>query len=106
MPDTPAPPEDMEIVVDGEVLDSDALSFREQREVRALVRNELIGDPDADLDDMALVDFLPALIYVYKKRDDPSYTLDQALDLRMSDVMRPVEKGKRPTRAAKAAKTR
>lgn len=98
----PETQDDQVIVIDGQELDTDDLTFREQRELRSAAR-DLVGDAGADIDAMALVDFLPALVYVVKKRDDPDYTLEQALELKTKDVLQS-RNGKRPTRAAKAAK--
>lgn len=77
-------PVEYTIVIDGEKLSEewgDDLSFREHRELREKVR-ELVGDPQADVDmeHMAIVDWLPALVYMWRKRKDPEYTLEQVLD--------------------------
>lgn len=91
---------EQDIVVDGEPVELDDLSFKEQRELRDVIRG-LTGNADVDLDDVDVMDFLPAVVFVFKKRDDPSYTLDQALELKSKDVLK--DKPKRPTRAVKAA---
>lgn len=98
MPESPESPAAKRIVVDGDPVDLDDLNFREQRELRKVIRDELIGDAEAhvDLDDLPLVDFLPAVVYVFKRRTDENYTLEQALELKTSDVLKDVPA--RPTR--------
>lgn len=82
------------------------LTFREQREVRRLIR-ELAENPEADIDDMSLADVVPPFVFVVLKRDNPDITLDDVLDMKLSDFMadesEPEAPKKRPTRAAKAA---
>lgn len=80
-----------DVVIDGEKLSedwADDLSFREQREFRDTVR-ELIGDSKADVDieNLAIVDWLPALVYMRRKRKDPEYTLEQALEGKPTDFL-------------------
>lgn len=76
-----------QIIIDGKPYTADDLTFREQRELRTQVR-ALLGDPAADLDDAAVMDFIPAIVYVVKRRDDPEFTMDQALDMEFGDVLR------------------
>lgn len=96
-----APRED--VVVDGEVLDLDDFTFREMRELRRVVREHILEtDDDVDVDDLSLSEYLPAAIYVLKKRTDPDFTIDRALDLKFKDVVKPHTNGngRRPTKAA------
>lgn len=90
-------PREQAIVIDGVVHTLDDLTFREQHALRNAVR-ELSGDATQLPGDAAFMDFLPALAYVIKRRTEPAYTLDQALDLVESDVL-----AERPTPAADAA---
>lgn len=85
-----------DIVIDGEKLSedwADDLSFREQRDFRKACR-DLIGDPQADVDieHGALVDWLPALAYIVRKRKNAEYTLEQVLDEKPSDFLVRVDK--------------
>ena len=100
-----------DIVIDGEKVPDDwvdQMTFREQRDFRNAVR-EMFGDPHADVDpeQMALLDFIPALVYVTRKRKIPTYTLDLVLDSKPTDFLvevqdDPGEEGeqKRPPTAA------
>jgi len=95
--------EGLELVLDGEVIDTDDLTFREHREMRRILREDILEDPTADVDveTLPLSDFLPALVLVIKRRTDSGYTLDQAMDLKLSDVVRdPVANGGPPTKPA------
>jgi hypothetical protein len=93
------------VVVDDEPYTFDDLSYREQREMRQVVR-DLVDNPQAELDEVAFMDYLPALYWVIKRRTDPEFSMDQALDLKPTQ-MRPEEtegNGKRPTERAVGAK--
>lgn len=92
--------ENQDIVVDGEVIDPDDMTFKEQRRMRDVIRG-LVGDPNLDLNDVDLMDFLPAVVFVVKQRTNAKYELDDALDLKPADVLQ--ERKKRPTKAAKTA---
>lgn len=95
-----------DIVVDGEVLDLDDFTFREMRELRRVVKEHIIeSEDDVDIEDLSLSEYLPAAIYLLKRRSDPEYTIDKALDLKFKDVVKPHVNGNgsRPTQAAKPA---
>lgn len=96
-------PEADGFVIDGVTYSPDDLTFREQREMRKLIREELAENPDADIDDMALADVVPAFVYVVKKRDNPDLTLDDVLDMKLSDFIPDAdgEAAETPTGAAK-----
>jgi hypothetical protein len=85
------------IWVDGKCYTDDDLTFREQRTIRSLLR-ELMEDPLFDPLDAAQADLMPAYVCVIKRRTDPGYTVEQALDIKPSDLAKP-EKKARPTRA-------
>lgn len=91
---------EQDIVVDGEPVDLDDLSFGEERELRQVIRG-LSGREDVDLDEVELMDFLPAIVYIFQRRSNKNYELDEALKLKRKDVLK--DKPKRPTRAVKAA---
>jgi hypothetical protein len=71
--------------VDGKVFDPEDMTFREQQQMRALVK-DMVGDPEVDFDTLTLAELLPAMVTVFMRRDDPAYELDAALDLKMRDV--------------------
>lgn len=73
------------------------LSFREQREVRKLTKS-ILDDPD----DVGIMDVLPAFVTVIVKRDDPEFSIEQALDLKEGDL-EPPEKPTPRARKPKAA---
>ena len=74
-------------------IDLDDLTFREQIELRKLVR-ELVGEDD--MEDPPVSAVIPVAYYILKRRTDAEFTLDQALDMKWEDVR------KRPTKARKA----
>lgn len=71
--------------VDGKVFDPEDMTFREQQQMRQLVK-DMVGDPEVDFDTLTLSELLPAMVTVFMRRDDPSYAMDTALDLRMRDI--------------------
>lgn len=77
-------------------IDLDDLTFREQLELRKLVR-DLVGEDEAFDPPMTAV--IPVAYYILKRRDDDAFTLDQALDMKWGDVR------KRPTKARKTRAT-
>jgi hypothetical protein len=94
---------DGSIAVDGRFWTVADLTFRERRELREMVR-QLMGNPHAEISDVSDdADIVPPLVATIKKRTDPSFTLDQALDMTEAEL----EEAARavPTKAAKAAKT-
>jgi hypothetical protein len=89
------------IHIDGKHYSPEDLTFREQREMRRIYR-ELIENPTADLDEAAFMDLLPALTVVLKRREDSSYTVEQALDIKAKDLLPPGDAP--PTKRAAAKK--
>lgn len=103
MPDTPQDePTGVAIVVDGQEVTIDDLTFKEQRQVRTLIR-ELNDDATLETDDATLMDLLPALVTVIKQRSDAGYSMDQALEMRPTDVLQ--EQSARPTKPAKTTRS-
>ena len=88
------------IYIEGQAYSPDDLTFREQREMRQVYR-DLMGDPSADLADASNMDFLPVLAFMVRRRDDPEFTVEQALDIKVSDLLSPPTK---PAATSKAAK--
>jgi hypothetical protein len=84
------------IYIEGQAYSPDDLTFREQREMRQIYR-DLMDDPAADLADASNMDFLPVLAFMIRRRDNPEYTLEQALDLKITELVVP------PTKQAKRA---
>lgn len=74
------------LVINGKLHRVEELTFREQRELRKLVR-ELAEDAEADLDAMPLMDVMPAFVYVVMKRDNPDLSMDDVLDMRLTDFV-------------------
>ncbi len=72
--------------IHGKVYDSNDMTFREERDVRKIVR-DLAEDPDVDFETLPLGDILPAIVLVLHRRDNPDYTLDEALELKQRDVL-------------------
>lgn len=79
------------IYIEGAGYDLDDLTFREQRELRTVYR-QLVEDPDAEVGEAAGCDLFPVLAYMVRRRDNPEYTLEQALDLKMADLVAPPTK--------------
>lgn len=94
-------PKDGWIYIEGEGYSPDDLTFREQREMRKVFR-EFVENPEADLSEADMMDLLPVLAYMIRRRDNPGYTLDQALDTPAVDLVTPPDPPTRP--AAKRAK--
>lgn len=94
------PDDVLTLTVDGDTYTMDDLKFRERKEVRRLAR-DLHGSADADLDDIMVDDLIVAMVTVIKRRANPEYTIDEAMEIRPADIV-PVD-GKRPTRRKAAA---
>lgn len=87
------------LFIDGEKVTMSDLTFREQREMRDHIRTL---SPENDPDNAAEADIVPALIAVYKKRADPEFTLEQALDFKPGDLEAPPTKAAAKKAAAKS----
>lgn len=97
--------DDITITLDGETYSADELTFREQREMRKLVR-ELVEDPKADMEEVSIMDVLPVLAFIVIHRTKPEFTLEEALDMKISDILPEedeAESEERPTEAPPAA---
>ncbi len=75
-----------DLLVKGKVYDSNDMTFREEREVRDVLRG-LLGVDTLDDDQLSLADIFPAACLVLRRRDEPEFTLDEALDLKRTDVL-------------------
>jgi hypothetical protein len=91
------------LFIDGARITIDDLTYREQRDMREFVRNLA---PEHDPDQAGEQDVIPALIAVVKRRTDPEFTLEQALDFKPSDLAPPEAVGAAadPTPAGEAKK--
>ena len=86
--------------------DPEDLTFKEKKAVRRIARTELWeADIQGEFDwaEVPDEDVIAATVAVFMRREDPAYTLDQALELKPSDVMRE-DDDLPPTSAAPAAK--
>lgn len=106
-PSTDQVPDPTAIYIDGVPYTIDDLSYREHREMRSIVQGLVPSDGDisADPADAAEADFIPAVITVIKRRTDPDFSVDQALEFRPKDLEPPVP----PTKTAakkRAARTK
>lgn len=72
--------------INGKVYDSNDLTWREEREVRQIVREHLLAE-GIDEEDLTVGDILPAVVFVLHRRDNAQFTLDEALDLKPRDVV-------------------
>lgn len=73
--------------VNGNLYDSNDMTFAEEREVRRVVREQLVGDPDVDFTKVDLGDVIVATAYVMHRRDNPEFSLKDALNLKQSEVL-------------------
>jgi hypothetical protein len=94
--------QDMQLVVDGTTVDTEDFTFREKREVRKVLR-ELMDDPEADVSEALMDDLWMAMILVAKRRTEPEFSVDDAMDLKLKDFLKPVEPDP-PTGAARRKK--
>jgi hypothetical protein len=78
--------EEGDLRIGGKVYDPSDMTFREQREMRRIVRDELLPGEDVDFESLTLSDLIPAMAVVLVRRDKPEYTLDEALDLKLKEV--------------------
>jgi len=78
------------IEIDGVEVDMEDFTFREQREVRRLVYEEVTLERDRDKpwEQQMFSDIYPAILCVYMRRAKPSASLDEALDLKARDVIK------------------
>lgn len=72
--------------IDGRVWTPDELTFREKREIRA--QANAIALPGEEAGEIELV---CAMVTVVKRRTDPAYTIEQALDLKAEDLEPPAD---------------
>lgn len=79
--------------VDGERYTVSDLTFKEQRELRQIVR-DVTGDPEHGMfgEDC---DFIPAFVTVIKRRENPAFKVEDADQLKDTDLEKPA----RPTKA-------
>lgn len=109
--------EEGDLRVNGTDYDPNTLTFREQREMRRIIREELYAGQKVDEEDLSLADTFPAMIVVFTRRDGPGLSLDEALDMSPNDVIvtgemaaenggpPPTATGRVPVASAKRPKT-
>lgn len=96
--------EEGDLRINGKVYDPSDMTFREQREMRRIVRDELLPGEDVDFEALTLSDLIPAMAVVLVQRDNPAFTLDEALDLRLKDVYVTEDDAKVPPTSAGSSK--
>lgn len=73
--------------INGKIYDPNTLTFRENREIERITREELFaGREDYDTTQLSASDTMPPMIVVLVRRDNPDYTLEEALDLSPHEV--------------------
>ena len=73
----------------GEPFDPDDLNYEEVIEVRRIIRMEMWDESTHGPFDWRLVDeffIYPATITVFKQREDPTYSIDQAVKAKLTEL--------------------
>jgi hypothetical protein len=73
------------VTLEGKTYTPDDFTFAEQRKLRNAVR-ELAGDESISVGEADIMDFVPAVVFVIKSRDDPKFTLEDTDSLTYTDV--------------------
>lgn len=84
------------VFIDGKHHQVADLTFKEQRLVRALVR-ELAENPELEIEQANNLDVIPALVTVVKRRAEPDYPVERALESNYSTYIK--AKGRNGSRA-------
>ena len=74
---------------EGQIIDPDDFDYEETIEIRRLVRVEIWDEATHGRFDWRFVDefmLYPAMLTVFKQREDSSFTLDQALKLKLTEL--------------------
>jgi hypothetical protein len=90
------PLENSSIVVDGDTIDETDLTFAESRKIRQVMAQMGVDDPN----DPSIDEYIPALVFVWKQRGTDPFTIEDALNLKFKDIVKPAGNGSRPTRRA------
>jgi hypothetical protein len=77
---------DVKIWIDDAWWTVDDLTFGQQRKMRDYMRQLA---PNGDTDEASMADLLPAFVTVVKQIADNTFTLEQSLELRPSDLVPP-----------------
>ena len=85
-------PDDPELLyIDGKTLDTDDLTYAERIAIRRAVEKEVwpeVGDGDEfDWEEVTSDHIMPATIAVMMRRDNPDYTVKQALECKPERVL-------------------
>lgn len=79
----------LKLYADGQTFDPEDLTYEEMRGARRMIRLE-IWDPVKDgafaWAEVSEFEMYPAMLCVFKRRDDPDYTLEQALKLKIGEL--------------------
>lgn len=85
------------IWIDGTLYTDDDLTYAEQHEMRRIIHGFHQDDPAFQPGDAAVIDIVPALVTVVKRRDDPKFKVEDALAVKPSELRKPGKNGRRPT---------
>lgn len=83
--------------IDGELVTYDDLSYGERHEIRRTIMQFHEDEEGFEPADASPDDIIPATVFVVKRRNDPEFSLEQALQVKPSDL----EHKSRPTSARK-----
>lgn len=99
--------EDPELLhVDGKTFDTDDLTYGERRDIRRLIKNELWDedtDGPFDWEEVTADDIMAVTILVLMRRENPQFTLEDALACKPARVLAPPTPPKRSSSRAKAS---
>src|SRR3712207_5494549 len=70
--------------VNGERFTLDDLTYREQREMRTITAQLA---PDGDVEAASEIDLIPAMVTVIRRRTEPDFTVEQALELKPTQLV-------------------
>lgn len=82
--------DNLKITVNGQTFDTEDLTYGEQRAIRRLIRNEIwdeAQDGPFDWDEVGEFEILPATITVLMRREDPDFTVEQAMARNAMDIV-------------------
>lgn len=82
--------DNLKITIDGQTFDTEDLTYGEQRAIRRLIRNEIWKedqDGPFDWDEVGEFEILPATITILMRRDNPNFTVEQAMARNAMDLI-------------------
>lgn len=72
----------LKLTINGQEFDTEDLTYGEQRAIRRLIRNEVWNedlDGPFDWDEVGEFEILPATICVLMRRENPQFTIEEAM---------------------------